>query len=385
MKNIYGSLLSLPLCLLLAACVSVPPPVAPESLPSLFDDAAFSVPSERIDSTDLFAVDSEMQSFLEHDVSRRVATEGHVMALVNALYDKEHKKFSYDSAQTRNATGVFHHRSGNCLSYTIMTAAFAKQLNLPVQFHAVNFGDVWDRNDNIDYRIGHVNLTVGTQNASSNDRATLIDFGPFDQVRAEVSDDIGEDIIVAMYMNNRAAEALAKNNLDDAYWWARSAVMTAPAFVGAYNTLGVVYSRHHNLADAERVLRRALQREPDNVLALANQIQTLANLGRKEESNQLQRHLTQIQPNPPYFFFNRGMAAMKIQDYKTAKSEFTKEVSRASYNHQFHFWLALANFYLGNIDESRKQLTVAMDNSPNVGQHDLYAAKLGKLQELSSR
>jgi tetratricopeptide (TPR) repeat protein len=249
----------------------------------------------------------------------------------------------------------------------------------------VGFGDVWDRNDDIDFLIGHVNLTVGVQMAGSGEAARLIDFGPFDLGRNELSSDIGEEIIVAMYMNNRAAEALAKNHLDDAYWWARAAVMNAPAFVGAYNTLGVIYSRHHNLVDAERVLHRALMQEPDNVLTLANQVQTLANLGRTEESAQLQRRLKQIQPNPPYFFFNRGMAAMKIHDYKTAKIEFTKEVNRASYNHQFHYWLALANFHLGNFYETHKQLAVAMDNSPNIEQHDLYAAKLEKLQELSAR
>ncbi|HXA46148.1 MAG TPA: hypothetical protein VNW52_00855 [Burkholderiaceae bacterium] len=371
------------LCALLAACASMPP-VAPESLPSLFDDAAFAAPSARIDPADIFAVDAEMQNFLDHDVARRVLIDGQVMALVNALYTKEHKKFSYDSVQTRNAAAVFHQRSGNCLSYTIMTAAFAKQLHLPVQFHAISYGDIWDRNDDIDFLIGHVNLTIGIKKGTSDDPAKLIDFGAFEDARNEISDDIGEDIIVAMYMNNRAAEALTKNKLDDAYWWARAAITSAPSFVGAYNTLGVIYSRHHNLIDAERVFRRTLEREPDNVLALANQVQVLTTMGRLEESQRLQRHLTEVQPNPPYYFFNRGMAAMRIGDYKTAKIEFTKEVNRASYNHQFHFWLALANYRLGNINETLKQLEVAMDNSPNTEQHDLYAAKLEKLKAMNS-
>jgi Tfp pilus assembly protein PilF len=369
--------------LLLAGCASAPP-VAPESLPSLFDDAAFNPPSERIDTADIFAIDADMQNFLDREVARRVITDGHVMALVNALYNKELKKFSYDSVQTRNAAAVFHQRSGNCLSYTIMTAAFAKHLHIPVQFHAVSFGEVWDRNNNIDFLIGHVNLTLGSHKGTSDDPAKLIDFGAFEDASGEISDDIGEDVIVAMYMNNRAAEALAKNKLSDAYWWARSAMLNAPAFVGAYNTLGVIYSRHHNMLDAERVFRRALEREPDNVLALSNQVQTLANLGRTAESQTLAQHLSQIQPNPPYTFFNRGVAAMALGDYQTAKIEFTKEVNRASYNHQFHFWLALANYKLGNLNETRKQLAVAMDNSPNSEQHDLYAAKLEKLKAMNA-
>ena len=36
--------------------------------------------------------------------------------------------------------------------------------------------------------------------------------------------EIGEDVIVAMYMNNRAVEALARGQIDDAYSWAREAI-----------------------------------------------------------------------------------------------------------------------------------------------------------------
>ena len=368
------SIASLLLCLLLAACASEP--VVMEKPQSLFNDAMFAAPSMHIDAADIFAVSSEMQYFLDHDVGRTALSDGKVDALVNALYNKSRRRFAYDSVQTRDAAEVFHLRSGNCLSYTIMTAAFAKQLRLPIQFHTVSFGDIWDRNDNIEFLIGHVNLTIGEHSVTSRDPAKLIDFGAFENASGEILDDIGEDIIVAMYMNNRAAEALAKGQLDDAYWWARAAMEYAPEFLSAYNTMGVIYSRHNNLAQAEQVFRRVLEREPDNVSAMSNQVQALASLGRINESRRLAQRLAEIQPNPPYFFFNRGLAAMKSGDYSEAKIEFTKEVNRASYNHQFHFWLALANYYLGNVDETRKQLTIAMQNSPNTAQHDLYAAKL---------
>jgi len=118
---------------------------------------------------------------------------------------------------------------------------------------------------------------------------------------------------------------------------------------------------------------------------MSNLAQVLSSLGRVDESKRIAIRLAQIQPNPPYFFFNRGLLAMKAGDFKTAKIEFTKEVNRASYNHQFHFWLALANYYLGNMDETRKQLTVAMENSPNPAQHDLYAAKLENMKSYRER
>lgn len=376
------SFVSLLLCMLLSACATGPmaPPDKPQSL---YHDAFFSPPTDRINAADVFKLDDNMQHFLDHEVAHKIFSEGKVGSLFDALYAKDPKKYAYDAVQTRTASEVFRLRSGNCLSYTIMTAAFAKQLQLPVQFHQVDLGEVWDRNNNIDYRIGHVNLTLGDHSPSSRDSAKLFDFVDPEEASNNTLEDIGEDVIVAMYMNNRAAEALAKNDLNNAYWWARAAIESAPAFVPAYNTLGVVYQRHQNLAESEQVFSRILEREPDNVLALSNAAQVLDKMGRPTESQQMRGRLAKIEPYPPYYFFNRGIDAMRLHDFKTAKMEFTKEVNRASYNHQFHFWLALANYYLGDLSESSKQLKVAMENSPNTEQHDIYAAKLEKLKAMT--
>ena len=43
---------------------------------------------------------------------------------------------------------------------------------------------------------------------------------------------VGEDTILAMYMNNRAAEALVRGRVDDAYWLAREAIRQRRANVG---------------------------------------------------------------------------------------------------------------------------------------------------------
>ncbi|MBV8664986.1 MAG: hypothetical protein JO269_00755 [Burkholderiaceae bacterium] len=375
MKVLAGLLLSV----LLAACSTAP---LKESQPqSLFDDALFSAPTEQIDPGRIFTVSDEMRHYLDDEIAHKIYPDGKIFALINGLYHDSHLKFSYDATKTLDAADTFHAQAGNCLSLTIMTAAYAKQMHLPVQFHSVLNGEIWDRNQNIDFLIGHVNLTVGAGGhahaaAPESEAARIIDFVAGENLHNEWMEDIGEDVIVAMYLNNRAAEALTHGDLNNAYWWVRAAIQEAPTYMGAYNTLGVVYMRHQNPAQAELVLQRVLNHEPDNVLALSNQVQVLKTLGRGEEAQVLNRHLRELQPYPPFYFFNRGLTAMHDGDFQAARNEFTKEVNRASYNHQFHFWLALANYYLGNLSETRRQLSIAMENSPNSQQHDLYAAKL---------
>ena len=55
-------------------------------------------------------------------------------------------------------------------------------------------------------------------------------------------------------------------------------------------------------------------------------------------------------------------------------------MARADYYHEFHFWLGVADWRLGDVDAARKHLRIAMSNSTTRGQHDLYAAKLAWLQ-----
>jgi Flp pilus assembly protein TadD len=364
--------------LLLAACATEPAtPVGDPARPPLYDDALFAPPSKPVSSADIFALSPEMQAFLDNQVEHRVATRGKVNALIESLYEKGSNKFSYDASETNNAAGVFASHSGNCLSYTIMTAAFAKRMGVPVQFHVVTLGDVWDRNNDIDFLIGHVNLTMGEAYRT----AQLIDFTAMSDAHGEFLDDIGEDVIVSMYFNNRAAEAMAHGRIDDAYWWARAATQSSASFIASYNTLGVIYMHHDNPNMAARVFERVLEREPENTLAMSNEVSALKAMGRKGEADALAGRLAQIQPTPPFYYFNLGVQAMKRQDYADAKSEFTKEVNRASYNHQFHFWLALADYKLGDLDGTQKQLRIAMENSPNDTQHDLYAAKLAALKQ----
>ena len=61
---------------------------------------------------------------------------------------------------------------------------------------------------------------------------------------------------------------------------------------------------------------------------------------------------------------------------------FAKEVDRAAYYHEFHFWLALAYVGLGEMEPARKHMTIAIENSTTRKDHDLYAAKLGHIQAM---
>ena len=368
--------------MLLAACASAP---SPQDAEQLFNDRLFQPASVRIDAADVFALTPAMKAYLEGDVARLARVRGRQRALFDALYERSQLKLEYDAAMTRNASEAFEARAGNCLSLVIMTAAFAKEMGFIVRYQNVFTDETWSRSGDYYLSIGHVNLSLvrkrGEDPLIRNDSDTMtIDFLPPADLRGARTWVIEEPTIVAMYMNNRAVEALTAGHMDDAYWWAREAIVQEPHFLSAYNTLGVVYQKHGNLAHAKRTFDFILAREPANTRAMSNLALVLHDQGNLVAAAELNRRLEQMEPDPPFGYFKRGMAAMQAGDYKTARDMFAREVDRAAYYHEFHFWLALAYLGLGETDQARKHMTIAVDNSTTRKDHDLYAAKLGRIQ-----
>jgi Tfp pilus assembly protein PilF len=368
---------SLLICLALAACAHAPAPPSPDDL---FQDAAFAPPIERVDGDRVFELSEAMRQYARTEIAARARSLGRQQALVDALYQRQHLMLEYDSAITRNASEAFEARRGNCLSLVIMTAAFAKELGLQIEYRSAYLEETWTRSRDIVFRSGHVNVTLGARmvdyHHSVDSRTVTIDFLPADDLRGLRTRGIDEPTVVAMYLNNRAAEALVAGRVDDAYARAREAIRRQPSFLPAYNTLGVVYLRHGDAAAAERALRRVLALEPANTRAMSNLALALARLGRGAEAEQISQQLARIEPHPPFHFFNLGQAAMERHDYAAARDWFAKEVARADYYHEFHYWLALALFRLGDMDEARKQLAQALEHSTTRTDRDLYAAKL---------
>ncbi|MES2019156.1 MAG: tetratricopeptide repeat protein [Pseudomonadota bacterium] len=382
MKTLSRWLFSASLLLLVGGCATPPPPFPPAT--DLFSDATFHAPAQPLRTDQLFALSPAMRAKIDNPAFRAsMRRAGPEHGLVDALYNHKELQLDYEASVTRDAAGTFAEGKGNCLSLVIMTAAFAKALELDVIFQSVLVEEQWSRSGDIYMASHHVNLSLPLRNAHSGARtgATLtIDFLPAEDAERFGTRSIEEQTIMVMYMNNRAAEELAAHNLDQAYWWARAAIEKDPSYVVAYNTLGVIYQRHGDMALAERAFRRALVHEPENTNAMSNLIPVLASLGKQAESQQLAAQLLQIQPTPPFYYFQRGMKAMREARYADARDMFQREVKRSPYYHEFHFWLAIAHLRLGDSNEADNEITRALDTSTSDNATRVYSAKLAYMR-----
>jgi Tfp pilus assembly protein PilF len=383
MRRVFLILLAL-----LTGCAGTRP--APPALPSpLLADAAFAPPSQAIGSAGLFTLSAAMRAYLQSSAFKaHLRDSGMEQGLVRALYSRSDLQLEYDAGKTGTAAETYAARSGNCLALVIMTAAFAKELGMTVRYQSVDVEQTWSRSGGLYVGSGHVNVVLGhrarTFYDSSAGQELVVDFLPPKEAGRIQTRKLEEEDIVALFMNNRAVETLAEGRLDDAYWWARAAVASRPGNAAPYNTLAVIYQRHGDTALAEQAYRAALAREPDNVPVMQNLGPMLAELGRGAEAQALAERVARLQPAPPFHYFNQGMLAMQHGDYPAARDLFAREVERAPYDDEFHFWLAQAWLRLGDARQADQQLAMAVDTSIRPGDRQRYSSKLTHLRQLAN-
>lgn len=242
--------LLLPLALLAGCATSAidePQATVPQHL---LADERFAPPSETIDTSKLFEISPAMQTYIRSDrFQRRVRDKGPIIGLMEALYEEGDLRLDYDGTRTMPAAQTFDTKVGNCMSLVIMTAAFAQELGVKVVFQEVRVDETWSREGTLYFANSHVNILLGKQAVESVDgyyakQEIVVDFLPSKEASMHRSYPISERRIKAMYANNRAAEALIANRLDDAYWWSRESLTLHSGLPMAYNTLGVIYQRH---------------------------------------------------------------------------------------------------------------------------------------------
>lgn len=379
MKNLALLLL---MSLLVGACATSPGGRTRDELP--LHDELFA--PQNVAVSDVLELSDSMRQYLRREVLPRARSKGLRTGLIDALYTRSQLKLTYDSSITRTASQAFEARAGNCLSLVLMTAAFARELGLEVQYNDVLIDPSWSRSDGIEFASGHVNLTLGGRVADKDHSVQTakltVDFLPQADLKGQRSRPISEQTVVAMYLNNRAAEMLAQDRRDEAYGFARAAVRYEPRYLAARNTLAVIYRRHGHPQHAEQTLRQVLALEPANVSALGNLAHALAAQGKHDEARAVRDELASIKPQSPFYFLDHGLAALKRGEPAEAKKLFEQQIQRASDYHEAHFWLGVANLQLGKLEEARTELHTAWENSVTSDERQLYAAKLKRAKAL---
>jgi tetratricopeptide (TPR) repeat protein len=329
-----------------------------------------------VDSIDLpdedpLAVNQEMKSFLDEKITVRSTSSMNLLnSLVSLVFDGNAVNFSYVS-ETKTAIETFSEGHGNCLSFTGMFVAMARELGLDVRFREVEIAPTWSKRGRLVTYNQHINVAVILSGASY-----VVDLFPrVDRIEIGgriVSDERG----IAHYYNNRGADFLAEGDSRRALAYFCKALQIDPEAAFVWANLGVSQGLLGDWTEAERSYLKALDLQKDQMIAMSNLAKLYHRQGRVEEAAQYTEKVEQFQKKNPYYHFSLGEQAYESKQFNEAIRHYKNALKRNSGEHNFHFALAKTYSLLGNLSEAVHHLKKAHKYAPQGPGKDRYSQKL---------
>lgn len=360
------------LCLTLAACAAQP--TADRSLgltpEELLEGAAFGVSvEEQLPAVDVLAVNDDMRAFLQEHVPTRSSRQRKVELILGAILE-EGLHLDYHSFKTLTAEEAFYQREGNCLSFTNLFVALAREAGLNVEFQEVDTPPSWDRRGESHLFNRHINARVLLP--FRGEQAVDFDIAEFNSEydRHRITDDYAR----AQYHNNMAIYWLDEKQLKPAYLNLREAITLYPKAAYFWTNLGTLYRRAGDPLRAEAAWLEAvrLNNEPS---AISN----LARLYEQQGEDQLARKYADSVENyrrkNPYYLYGLGQEAYEAGDYQEALSLLRRAVRLRDDEHEFHRLLGLSYLHLGNEAAAVQSFSLAEEAAKNDVDRERYNQK----------
>ena len=326
-----------------------------------------------VDAAHLFALPADLLDELRSPKLQKARTEERISFIVKTLVSNKSRPFTYAGGHTTVAAETWQQRRGDCLALTVLAYSMAKELKLAATMQEIQGTVVFDRRDDVDYRVGHVNVFIRRHESdesgisTSLNRGVVIDFEPtYGTARSGTA--LSDSGILARYYNNLGAEYFVQGDAHRAYAYFKAAMTTDPGFGAAASNLAGLYWNRGYAAAAESLLTYAVATTDHTEAAVRALYRMLKNQRRLEEAAHYQRLMESLQEQEPYYWIDRGVAQLQAQQYHRAVDSLERAQGLSTGFTEVHRYLAMAYVLDGQPDQAQKQLqTLALINSEDPG------------------
>ena len=274
--------------LMLGGCAGL---TSKDSLPPAFDPSLVS--GERLfgaplsdDETPLVGVldvDADMRDFVAASIRPNTLATTRFHDLLQGMADQGLTGPDYDADRTLTAAETFCTRAANCLSYTNLFVALARQAGLDADYQVVDVPPEWDAQSGFLIRYTHINVLVRNVRLAEYYRNQVtVDFyevhpAPYYRRRV-VSDAYAE----SLYYANHAVALIRADDPRGAFAYLRRAIDMAPENEDLWINLGAVYAMQGEYDSSVEAYEVALQIDSDSRAAMSGLARSHGKAGRPE-------------------------------------------------------------------------------------------------------
>jgi len=353
----------------------------------LLNDSAFShfesYPIEQ--ASDIFALDEAAMEFIAETTAGLQNDEEKIQRLIHRIFARSELDLIYDASANTVASDTFKNASANCLSLTIMTYAMAKAAGFQTDFQIVEIPEYWTRRAGYSLLNGHINLRVKAKIRTSVQKLLedtyIVDFDPPTRTHKFSTESVSQKVVLAMFYNNKAADALLKQNDELAYAYLREAILADESYAGAWVNLGLLYRQAGHSELAMKAYLRAIELDDDYNTAWENLAVLYQQMGNIKAASEINSRLSSKRDANP--FYHQMLAEIDREEGRFEKSilHYEKAIRLNNKQHQFYFGLASVYFEKGEFEKSERFLRIAKRKAGKGKVADIY---LNKITALSS-
>ncbi|MCP5214058.1 MAG: tetratricopeptide repeat protein [Pseudomonadales bacterium] len=356
------------LSFLLAGCATYPA-APPGVLPALKNIQTITVPQQ-----DTLAVSTEMKRFVEKYVNRQQSPEQRLRLLTQAVVHPGMLGFEYDAGQTLTAQRAFEKGAGNCLAFTNMFIALAREAGLTAYYQDARVVPEWDEQNNAYLLAKHINVLVRLRSGDY-----VVDIG-----RRRVGESIDQHIVSdqyakAQYYNNLGVEALLRNQIATAFGYFERALDADSGSDYLWSNLGVLYNRNGQPEQAIWAYHQALRINSRALMAISNLASLYAQQGYQDKAQALLKKVEAYRQDNPYYLLMLSQKALVDMRYQEAIKILRKAIRHKDNEHRLHFALAKSFYLAGQLEQAEDSYQRAKELAPDPVLRSVYSKGLGEL------
>jgi Flp pilus assembly protein TadD len=264
-------------------------------------------------------------------------------------------RLEYRDDATQTVEQAYLNRQVNCLTYTLVFLALAREAGLDAYPQEIEETLAWQQRKDVVYRSNHVNAAVrlGAQRY-------VVDVGSSFVIGRHPARIISERRLLAQYYNNRAAQLLTLGDLPAALAHADLAIELDRAYPTTWSNTGVLRLHSGDFAGAERAYATALSLAPEHSGALFNMVSLYKRSGDLKRETQFRRRLDKVQSRDPFHQFMLALQFEQQGDYAQAIQRYRLAIRLHGGEHRFYHGLARAYAQAGNRRRASQALQRAL-------------------------
>jgi Flp pilus assembly protein TadD len=319
--------------------------ISPEEL---LAGTALGVPpglSAPVADDEVLAVSAEMRAFLDEHVHRKAADQVKLHELIDAIINTKTFALEFND-RTRTASEAFRLRTGNCLSFSNLFVAMAREVGIVASFQEVDLPPDWSLDKDVFVLNRHVNVRIDLSPLGVH----IVDFNIDDFRASYATREIADTRARAHYFNNMGVESMQAGDAPTAAAYFRKALADNDReFSPAWTNLGTLYLRLGHPAPAEAAYLQALKVDRDEDVAMSNLAGLYERQGDPKRAAAYRKQVIHHRMQNPYYRYQRAREAYGAGDWDTAIGHLRFAVRKKP--HEASFAALMARCHLGKGNE----------------------------------